>query len=382
MKYNKPLVFSIVFFLVLLVILVLVNRCGPYMEGFIGSETPEKGYQSTFEFSDEDDKRITLQMDAQQGVPRVAFPFKNVVDENGQLVNIIMISAPFRTEEDEKMYEKLRLAGLEFCGLSSYLDFPGKIWNPFDSFFHEERKHDYTKMVKAWVHCFKTPPSNLSYSQLPLLMMSEADLKDPESIQYTGNDEKQYDFIYSCLREDENDDSCKPGWNWYNRNWDVAKRCLVIMCKQYGLRGVIVGRQNCEMTDFCKNLIEVQPFLPWHEFQAKMRQCRFLFAPNTSDASPRVITEAMCWNMPVLVNENILGGWNNVIPGITGEFFTTENDLPKALDKLTKQYDDYRPREWFIENRGKNNCGPELAEFLKSSFPKINKPEAKLITMG
>jgi hypothetical protein len=86
--------------------------------------------------------------------------------------------------------------------------------------------------------------------------------------------------------------------------------------------------------------------------------------------------------MPVLVNENILGGWNNVIPGKTGEFFTTENDLPKALDKLTTKYDDYRPRDWFIKNRGKDICGPELAEFLKSSFPKINKPEAKLITMG
>jgi len=375
---------KIVIFILIILILIILFVSWNGFEGFVGSETPMKGYQPTFEFTDEDDKRIQLEMDQEAKVPRVSFPFKNVIDENGKLVNIIMISAPFRTEDDEKMYEKLRIAGLEFCGLSSYLDFPGKIWNPHDSFFHEERKHDYTKMVKAWIHCFRTPPSNLSYSQLPLLMMSEADLKDPYSVDYKEGqaDEKKYDFIYSCLREDENDDSCKPGWNWYNRNWDLAKRCLIVMCKKYGLKGVIVGRQNCEMTDFCKNLIEVLPFLPWHEFQAKMRQCRFLFAPNTSDASPRVVTEAICWNMPVLVNENILGGWNNVVPGVTGEFFTTENDLPDALDKLTTRYDEYEPRKWFIENRGKENCGPVMADFLKSSYPEINVPNAKLITMG
>jgi len=382
MKTLSPVVFLFVFFLFFIAVLVyfVFPRAGP--EGFVGSETPFVGYKPTFDFSDEDEQRIKLNVEEGQVVPRVSFPYKNVVDEKGQLVNIIMISAPFRTEEDEKMYEKLRLAGMEFCGISSYLDFPGKIWNPHDSFFHEERKHDYTKMVKAWIHCFRTPPSNLSYSQLPMLMMAEADLKDPSSVEYTGKDEKQYDFIYSCLREDENDDSCKPGWNWYNRNWDVAKRCLIVMCKKYGLRGVIVGRQNCEMTDFCQNLVEVLPFLPWHEFQTKMRQCRFLFAPNTSDASPRVITEAMCWNMPVLVNENILGGWNNVIPGVTGEFFTTENDIGDALDKLTTQYDSYTPRDWFIQNRGKDICGPQLATFLKSSFPEINKPDAQLITFG
>ena len=72
----------------------------------------------------------------------------------------------------------------------------------------------------------------------------------------------------------------------------------------------------------CNGIVKVVPFLAFDAFQKEMQKCRFLFVPNIADASPRVITEAICYNMPVLVNRNILGGWHYVEPGVTGEFFT------------------------------------------------------------
>jgi len=52
-------------------------------------------------------------------IPDVKFPFKNCRDENGKKLNIIMISAPFRTTEDEESYAKYKQQGLGFCGISS-----------------------------------------------------------------------------------------------------------------------------------------------------------------------------------------------------------------------------------------------------------------------
>ena len=85
--------------------------------------------------------------------------------------------------------------------------------------------------------------------------------------------------------------------------------------------------------------------------------------------------------MPVLVNYNILGGWNNVISGVTGELFTSENDVEYALENLTKNYDSYRPRDWFIQNRGKEVSGKVLADFLVQNYPNINNKSMKYATV-
>lgn len=312
-------------------------------------------------------------------VPDVKFPFKNCRDHHGKKLNIIMISAPFRTLQDEEKYVELKNAGMNFCGISSYLDFPGKIKNPHEDRFHEQRRHDYLAMVSSWLYCFREDaiPDNLRQSKLPMMLMAEADLKDTDGYYKPDpNVKKEYDFMYICLDDDESPNpKCQPGWQWYNRNWDLAKKCLEVMCRDYHLKGYIVGRTNCEFTNLCDGIVKVVPFMDFHTFQSEMKKCKWLFVPNISDASPRVMTEAMCYNMPVLTNYNIIGGWHNVIPGVTGEFFTDENDMREGLDKLTKNYDTYRAREWYCGNRGRNISGKQLAQFLKQNYPTINNPQ-------
>jgi hypothetical protein len=312
-------------------------------------------------------------------VPDAKFPFKNIRDENGKKMNIILISAPFRSEEDEETYENMKQKGLNFCGISSYLDFPDHIVNPFEDRFHEKRNHDYINMVSSWLYCFRELPPILAESSLPMMLMAEADLKDTEGYYKPDpNIKKEYDFMYVCLDDDESPDSkCVPGWQWYNRNWDLAKLCLETMCRDYQLKGIIVGRTNCEFTQYCSGIVKVVPFMSFHEFQTEMKKCKFLFVPNISDASPRVMTEAMCYNIPVLTNYNIIGGWHNVIPGVTGEFFTDEKNVKTGLDAITKNYDTYRAREWYCANRGRNNSGKQLADFLKEHYPNLNNPNIK-----
>lgn len=310
-------------------------------------------------------------------VPDVKFPFKNVRDENGNKLNVIAISAPFREEEHEKIYQELKEEGLHFLGISSYSEFPEKLSNPYESRFHEERNHDYLSMVSTWAHCFREPSINLKLSGLPLILMTEADLKNTELYKYDPKNVKEYDFMYVCLDDDETGKTCKPGWQWHNRNWDLGKKCLKVMCRDYNLKGVIVGRQSCKFSGFCKGIVKTLPFMEFNEFQKEMQKCRFLFVPNISDASPRVITESLCYNMPVLVNENIVGGWHNVISGVTGEFFTDENNMRPALDKLLENYDSYTPNKWYVENRGRLNSGKEFADFIKLHYPDLNLPDMK-----
>ena len=78
-----------------------------------------------------------------------------------------------------------------------------------------------------------------------------------------------------------------------------------------------------------------------------------------------------------MVNYNIFGGWHNIIPGVTGEFFTDEKNIVPALDKLLTNYQNYKPREWYVNNRGLHISGKILADFLITNYPNINNKKMK-----
>lgn len=310
-------------------------------------------------------------------IPTVDFPFKNLYDDKGRKLNIILISAPFREKKHEELYDEYKNKGLSFCGISSYLEFPNRIENPYEDRYHEKRGHRYPDMVSAWLHCFRKKEYIEPIRHLPHLLLTEADLKDVLSIKEDKTIKKEYDFLYCCLADDEKE--CKPGWQSYNRNWELAKKCLIVMCKKFKLRGLMVGRQNCEYTSECLGIVKTLPLLEYFEFQKELKKSRFLFVPNVSDASPRVVTEAICYNIPVLVNKNIFGGWHNVIPSITGENFNDENDIEEVLDRMLNinGLSSYQPKKWFTENRGRHNSGKLLADFLIQNYPTINNKEMK-----
>lgn len=367
---NKCVEWVILLYLILTILYVI------YLH--IDASKPSISVQESFDNPGQNEDTAKKEIIPTDGsFPDLEFPFKNVRTEKGEKLNVVMISAPFREVGHEEKYTAYKNAGYNICGISSYLEFPNEIHNPYEDQFHKERNHDYVAMASAWCHCFRDPGYNLQYSGIPLILMTEADLKNPDHYPRDKSIKVEYDFIYICLDDHDKglEGSCEPGWNWYIRNWDLAKRCLEVMCSKYHLKGVIVGRSNCEFTDKCTGIVKTIPFLPFHEFQKELQKCRFLFAPNVSDASPRVIVEAMLYDKPVLVNYNIVGGWHNVISGVTGETFTSEYDIEKALDKLLPNYDSYTPRKWYMENRGIHHSGKEFAQFLLQCYPDLNHPD-------
>lgn len=309
-------------------------------------------------------------------IPDVEFPFKNVKDQNNNNLNIMVITAPFRSDKDKDNFNKyVNTYNIPMLGFASYLNFPGEITHPYDDPYYKKhfKDHDYINSCIGWCHGFKDPKAHgLDENKIPVMELSESDLVIHT---FKPNTQKEWDFIYVCLKDN---DQCKPGWQAENRNWELAKKCFPIMCEKFGLKGLLVGRLNCDYTPKCKGSLTIvgnkdnEGKLDYQDFMNKLAKSRFLFLPNIRDASPRVLTEALVVDVPVLVNKNIYGGWKYVNEE-TGEFFTDENDFSKALSKmLTKiKKQKYNPRKWFTSRYSIEKTGKKLYDFIKKIYPEV-----------
>lgn len=319
-------------------------------------------------------------------IPTVRRPFVNLYDDKGKKINVILLSHPFTRETGDngsyEQYVKWKNKGLHFVGISSYSEFPGMVTNPHDSLSDKNMKawteHNYMEDCEAWLHCFRNPDKYIT-SNMPKALISESDFAN-ERHKPAPNVSKKYDFIYICLKDN---DKCEPGWQSHIRNWELAKKCLKIMCNKFRLKGLIVGRTNCELPQGCHTLMDVRDFMPYNKFIKCYQQCKFIFVPNSVDASPRTLSEALAYDLRCLVNYNILGGWKYV-NNHTGEFFHNENDFEQALTKLLNNYDNYTPSKYYWNNYGTKHAGKRLRDFLCDNIPNLNfkKQDTKYIKIG
>jgi len=319
-------------------------------------------------------------------VPNMKRPFLNMwgVRKDGTefLVNIVFITHPFTRDECIVQYNDAKDKGCHFLGLSSYSEFPGLVSNPHDVLHDPKNKawtdYDYFKLSRGWLSCFREE-NNTKWikSGFPQVNIAESDFANYEVHKPDPSVKKEYDFIYICLKDGDKkpeDKDCPQSWQSIIRAWTTVKKLLDIMCKQYKLKGLLIGRVGCEIPPQCHQLMELTDFMEYHTFIKQFNRCKFILTASFQDASPRTATEAMCFNLPVLMNKNILGGWQ-YINDKTGSFFDPNNldEFPKTLAKFLKKLNnnEYSPREWFIENYGKYNTGKRLLKFVQEVF----KPE-------
>ena len=145
------------------------------------------------------------------------------------------------------------------------------------------------KYVKVGFHGFRDP-LNYFPSHIPTALISESDFMDCNVMKPDPNVEKVYDFVYICLKQDQKKETCDD-WATYNKNWDLAKRCLKVMCQKFKLKGLLIGRKDCEIDGMCHKLMDTTNMLNYNEMKESYKKAKFLFVPNKADASPRVLTE-------------------------------------------------------------------------------------------
>jgi hypothetical protein len=323
-----------------------------------------------------------------QEVPSMKRPFLNMwgVRKDGSefLTNIVFITHPFTRDECIVQYNDAKNKGVHFLGLSSYSEFPGPISNKHDV-LHDRTidawtKYDYFQLTRGWLSCFSDENNKKWIKQgVPCVNIAESNFANYEQHQPDPNVKKEYDFIYICLKDGEpiekdGKTDCPEGWQSTIRDWNTVKKLLDVMCDKYKLKGLLVGRIGCSIPKQCHQLMEQTDFMEYSTFIKQFNRCKFILTASFADCSPRTLSEAMCFNLPVLVNKNILGGWEYVNDQ-TGTFYDPNNleTFPDTIDNFLKKLNnnEYKPREWFIQNYGKYNSGKRLKKFIGEVF----KPE-------
>ena len=311
-------------------------------------------------------------------------PFVSIKDDKGKKIDCVLVSHPFTRQTGEdgtyEQYVQWKNEGVDFVGITSFSEFPGHFTNPYDSMSNRNdicwKNHDYMKYFDIWLNCFKEPHKYIDKDK-KLALISESDFTDIDKFKPDKNINKEYDFVYICNKDNDN---CNSGWNYYIRNWELGKKCIDIMCGKYGMKGTVIGRSNCKLLNDYGDLCQMKDFMSQKELIKLFQKTKCILLPNTVDASPRILTEALCCGCCCLVNENILGGWKYVNEN-TGEFFTDENNFETSMNKLFNNYNNYNPSEYYKNNYGKVNSGKRLKEFLCKHIRKLRNIDTEYFTL-
>lgn len=283
---------------------------------------------------------------------RLEWPFLAVVNADGRSVGWCVLNGPLRKQRDLDAYRALRRS-FRFIGFTSYTTFPS---------VQEGIVSEYEALCEGWCHCFREPDLYIS-SQTPKELISESDFVDyrsvsPESLcRHPDRLCKEFDFVYICL----------PGpWKEMTKNWALAKRCLYPLCHRLNLKGLLLGRWQILDLPFHRNLTIIGD-IPQQQLLEYLYRSRLLFVPSVMDASPRILAEALCLDVPILLHRHILGGWKYVNPS-TGAFFQSEGDIAETAQRCLEAT--FQPRRWFQQNYGPMLSSYRLFRFLQRLDPR------------
>jgi len=205
-----------------------------------------------------------------------------------------------------------------------------------------------------------------------LLLMSQSDFSLPYPT--SPYPKKQYDFALSGSDQDVANDCV--GWSSFAKNWSFVKKSLAVMCGEYNMTGVLVATKNkagtkaCTIPKACKGKMLQTTFLPQYKYFWYLQRSHFAYLPQIHDASPRVSSQALALNVPVLMNKNIMGGWKYV-NSKTGEFFHDMSNFRESLERIMKNAKirgHYTPRAWVTKHYGDAKSGARLLKFIAENF--------------
>ncbi len=286
------------------------------------------------------------------------WPLRWIVDERRRDTGFMMLRRGI--EPSQRPIFEARAADHRLIGFTHYGPFP---------LFHEAYdgpdlghtpqagwERPEVQACEAWAHCFRDPDRFVPQGK-PRIFISGSDFVNEHATWAAafgeGRPAKRWDLIYSC----------PATWlNEVQKNWDLARACAMRLADA-GARLAMVGRAEAPGLPRHPN-IEYLPRLPWIAMMRATASARVAFVPNWWDASPRIITEALAVDIPVLVNQRILGGWKYVAPE-TGRFFEDEGDVVDAcfavLDAVS------HPRDWLLANGyGQDSTARRLAANLRA----------------
>ena len=303
--------------------------------------------------------------------------FQQVRTERGEKVNILLVKQPPQQRE-KILYEKYK-NDILFLGISSFEAWPMSSPNPFSVNFSDDEYRGYFPGFLTMMH---EPEKYFDVNKTKYLLMSQSDFNHQTGLDFSKHYEtkrlpKKYDFVFSGT--DQNVHSNCVGWASFAKNWTFMLEALEVMCSpEFNLTGVLIankdkqGKKACWIPESCQGKMIQTSFLPNQtEFFEYTIQSHFMIVPQVYDASPRVTTQSLSLNVPLLMNRNILGGWK-YINEATGEFFHDMSDFRRQLRTIlerSRRGDYYHPRDWLEQHYGNEIAGLKLRQWLETEFP-------------
>jgi glycosyltransferase involved in cell wall biosynthesis len=284
------------------------------------------------------------------------WPFMFVVEANGHGTDWVVLHAPIQSGSRKALFADYRRRGLRFLGMTSFMAYP----RPDD-----DDPLDYDAVCEAWCHCF-TDPAALLPGNVPRTPLALSDFTDPASVSRARlsahlEDVPSFDFLYV------GDD--RP-WKMAAKNWPLALACLPELCDRQRLRGLLIGVPPSSVPRHPR--ITVWPWLPRPLFLRVLARSGCLFVPNELDASPRVLAEALCLEVPIVVNRGLIGGRRYVTPQ-TGVLFSGVADVAPAVTAGLSGT--FGPREWFCSHSGPAWASRQLVRLLRRINPAFRADE-------
>lgn len=266
------------------------------------------------------------------------FAYLGVIDERGERVwDFLVVRRPPREPWWSLLVQEF---GGRIIGISSNRDFPNN-------------RASVLERSAAWLHCFRRPEL-IFPSEMPIALISRSDFCDPAIIRLSRT--KKYDVVYCCRYGQKE-----------SKNFEFMVDILPLL-SAYSVRLLLPGFPSTEvryLSGLHNKLTISNTKLKHEHFIGALSEARVCLFPNKNDASPRVMAEALCMNMPVLVNRDIVGGWKYVNE-TTGRFFERE-DVVVSFEECLQIARHPRCNEWFKDNYGENSK-VRLARFLNENF--------------
>jgi hypothetical protein len=141
--------------------------------------------------------------------------------------------------------------------------------------------------------------------------------------------EKKFDFIYQA--------QARP-----SKRHDI----IIAAARKTGLRGHFhpaePGQLNLEGTRISQSGFDTAD--PVELMQAS----HIAVYSGILESSPAAMWECVACDLPIIVNEGIVGGKHVVEPGVTGELADSDS-FAEAMLHVLSRLKSYRPREWLLE---------------------------------
>jgi hypothetical protein len=270
---------------------------------------------------------------------------------------LYLINRPYPYREDT--IARLVDEGHYLVGSCAFENWPARIHNPHDraaarafDLFIEPSYHRFI----GFMHNFRDP-HDVFPGGVPLLDM---DFSDYVQVRKRGQ-AKTFDMVYYAGYSIEGQANTVR-WSSVIKGHELALMVIRALLEvDPNFRVAIVNDVFSIDHPRVKNL----GFLPYRTFLDLVESAHVLLVPSTVDASPRVITEALCLDTYVMMNADISGGWKYVNEQ-TGAFF----DQTNFLDVYTRlrARGPAATRGWFLSNYANHTLEARFNGWLHASI--------------